>query len=62
MFILISFISSSSEKHEEKEDAIEKEYWVCYKIPLVGHVEIVFEEAGRCDCRPCYDHKTESDP
>ena len=48
MFILL--ISNPSENHKEKEDAIEKEYWVCYKIPLVAHVEIVFEEARRCNC------------
>ena len=60
--MFISFISNSSEKHEEKEDAIEEEYWVCYKIPLIAHVEVVFEEAGRCDCRPRYYHKTEANP
>ena len=58
----ILWISNPSENHKEKEDAIEKEYWVCYKIPLVAHVEVVFEEARRCDGRPRYDHKTEADP
>ena len=63
MFIFHSLdFQSPSENHKEKEDAIEKEYWVCYKIPLVAHVEVVFEEARRCDGRPRYDHKTEADP
>ena len=59
MRILTPILSSNSEYDQEQEYAIEKEYWVCYEVSLVLHLETILEEARGCQRWPENDEDTE---